>query len=252
MYLSINIWLWFLGIWVASRVTLSVLSRSRGLIRGIVNILFFFGVFVHEFSHLMFCFIFRVPTNGMKFQFIDREEGVVKPQGAVNVSEFSRMSMMQALMVGIAPLFVSTFLFMGCLDVIFTFETTFEVQIFIVIFAISLVLTAAPSWVDISNIFEAAAGEPLQSFLQFIYVVISLFISITILDLSDLILPIEVLYYVSYFALTIIIYSIIILLIRMIRASFRHVFPSDNHSSKQIQRKRHKPKKPPKHEEGSW
>lgn len=252
MYLSISIWLWFLGIWVVSEITLAVVRRSRGLISGIVHILFFLGVFVHEFSHLMFCFIFRVPTNGMKFQFKDRNSGMVNPAGGVYLAEFSRMSMMQALMVGIAPLFVSTFLFMGCLDVIFTFETTFEVQLFVLIFAISLVLTAAPSRVDISNIFKAAAGDPLQSFLQFLYVAASLLFSITILDLSGIILPLEVLYYVAYFVLTIIMYSIIIFLIRVIRAIFRHVFPSGNYSSKQITRKRHRPKKPPKHEEGSW
>ena len=252
MYLSINIWLWFLGIWVVSEITLSVVRRSRGLISGIVHILFFLGVFVHEFSHLMFCFIFRVPTNGMKFQFKDRNSGMVNPAGGVYLAEFSRMSMMQALMVGIAPLFVSTFLFMGCLDVIFTFETTFEVQVFAIIFAISLVLTAAPSRVDISNIFRAAAGEPLQSFLQFLYVVVSLMISLYVVDLSGIILPLEVLYYLSYFTLTIIIYSIIILLSRILRATFRHFFPVDNYSSKQITRKRHRPKKPPKNERGSW
>lgn len=252
MYLSISIWLWFLGIWVVSELTLSVLGRSRGLIRGIVNIIFFLGVFVHEFSHLIFCFIFRVPTNGMKFQFIDRERGMVNPAGSVTLAEGPRISMMQALMIGIAPLFISTFLFMGCLDLIFTFETTFEVQVFVVILAISLILTAAPSRVDVSNILKAAAGDSLQSFLQFLYVVASLLISINILDLSGLVLPLEVLYYVSYFALTIIIYSIIVLLVRILRATFRLVFPADNFSSRQIQRKRHKPKKPPKHEEGSW
>ena len=252
MPLSINVWLWFLGIWVASNITKSVLSRSRGLIRVVFNILFFFGVFVHEFSHLMFCFIFRVPTNGMKFQFWDRKIGMVNPAGSVGLAEFPRMSMMQALMVGIAPLFVSTFLFMGCLDVIFTFETTFEIQVFVIILAISIFFTAAPSRTDVSIIFTSAAGDPLQSFLQFIYVVASLLISITIVDLSGIILPLEVLYYVSYFALTIIMYSIIVFLIRVIRAAFRHAFPSGNYSSKQITRKRHRPKKPPRNEEGSW
>ena len=252
MYLSISIWLWFLGIWVASRITFLAVRSSTGLIRFIVNILFFFGVFVHEFSHLMFCFIFRVPTNGMKIYFMDRERGVVSPGGYVNLAEGPRISMMQSLMIGIAPLFISTFLFMGCLDIIFTFETTLEVQIIVIILAISLVLTAAPSQVDISNIFKAAAGDPLQSFLQFLYIVASLFISIYIVDLSGIILPLEVLYYVSYFAFTIILYSIIILLVRILKATFRHIFPVDSYSSKQIQRKRHKPKKPPKHEEGSW
>ena len=252
MYLSINIWLWFLGIWLASKVTFLAVRNSRGLIQFIVNIFFFFGVFVHEFSHLMFCFIFRVPTNGMKIYFMDRERGVVNPGGYVNLAEGPRISMMQSLMIGIAPLFISTFLFMGCLDIIFTFETTFEVQIFVIILAISLVLTAAPSQTDVSNILKAAAGDPVQSFLQFLYVVASLMISIYLVDLSGILLPLEVFYYVSYFALTIIMYSIIILIVRMIRASFRHVFPADNYSSKQIQRKRHKPKKPPKHEEGSW
>ncbi|MCJ7647794.1 MAG: metalloprotease family protein [Candidatus Lokiarchaeota archaeon] len=252
MYLSINIWLWFIDIWIASRVTFLVVRSSTGLIRFIVNILFFFGVFIHEFSHLMFCFIFRVPTNGMKIYFMDRDRDVVSPGGYVNLAEGSRISMMQSLMIGIAPLFISTFLFMGCLDIIFTFESTFEVQIFVIILAISLILTAAPSQVDVSNIFTAAAGDPLQSFLQFLAALGSLLISINIVNLSGIILALEVLYYVSYFILTIIIYSIIILFCRMIRVIFRRVFPSDNFSSKQILRKRHKPKKPPKHEEGSW
>lgn len=252
MYLSINIWLWFIGIWAVSQIIFSILSRSRGLIRGMFNILLFFGVFVHEFSHLVFCFIFRVPTNGMRFQFIDRREDMVRPGGAVRLAEYSRMSMMQALMVGIAPLFISTFLFMGCLDVMLRFETTFEVQIFIFILAISIVFAAAPSQADISHIFRAAGEEPLQSFFQFMYVVVSLVISLFLVDLSGIILPLEVLYYVSYFTLTIIIYSIIVLLSRIIRVTYRHFIPVENYSPKQIQRKRHKPKKPPKHEEGSW
>jgi len=252
MPLSINVWLWFLGIWVASNITKSVLSRSRGLIRVVFNILFFFGVFVHEFSHLMFCFIFRVPTNGMKFQFWDRRIGMVNPAGSVYFAEGPRISMLQALMIGIAPLFVSTFLFMGCLDLIFTFKTTFEIQVIIIILAISIICTAAPSQVDVSNIFTAAAGDPLQSFLQFLVALVSLFISINIVDLSGIILPLEVLYYVSCFAFTIIIYLITILFCRIISVIFRRVFPSGNYSSKQITRKRHRPKKPPRHEEGSW
>ena len=170
----------------------------------------------------------------------------------MSVSEYHRMSMMQALMIGIAPLFISTFLFMGCLDVMLRFETTFEVQIFVFILAISIVFTAAPSQPDISYIFRAAGEEPLQSFFQFLYVVISLMISLFVVDLSGILLPLEVLYYVSYFALTIIIYLIIVLLSRIVRGTFRHFFPIENYSSKQVQRKRHKPKKPPKHEEGSW
>ncbi|MHA1191003.1 MAG: hypothetical protein ACTSP9_01750 [Promethearchaeota archaeon] len=252
MYLSINIWYWFFGIWVVSQVTFLTVRRSTGIIRFIVNILFFFGVFVHEFSHLMFCFIFRVPTNGMKIYFMDRERGVVSPNGAVSVSEFPRMSMMQAFMVGIAPLFVSTFLFMICLDIIFTFETSLEIQVIILILAISIILTAAPSRPDVSHIFTAAAGEPIQSLLQFLCVIASLLISVSIVDLSGIIFQLEVFYYMSYFIVTILIYFIFVLSLRMIRAIFRHVLPADNFSSKQTQRKRHKPKKPPKHEEGSW
>ncbi|MHA1372907.1 MAG: hypothetical protein ACTSR7_01290 [Promethearchaeota archaeon] len=252
MYLSISIWLWFLGIWIVSDIISSVLVRSRGLIRGIFNILFFFGVVIHEFSHLLFCFIFRVPSNGIRFEFIDRNRGVVSPNGAVSVSEFPRMSMMQAFMVGIAPLFVSTFLFMICLDIIFTFEITLEIQVIILILAISIILTAAPSRPDVSHLFTAAAGEPIQSLLQFLCVIASLLISVSIVDLSGIIFQLEVFYYMSYFILTILIYFIFVLSLRMIRAIFRRVFPAKNYSSKQIQRKRHKPKKPPKHEEGSW
>ena len=102
------------------------------------------------------------------------------------------------------------------------------------------------------NIISAVSGEPLQALTQTLCLIASFFISIFLVNLNGVVFPLEVLYYISYFSLTIIIYLIFILIFRGVRAITRNIFPTENYSSKLVLRKRHRPKKPPKDQEGRW
>ncbi|MFX0058443.1 MAG: hypothetical protein ACFE8J_09105, partial [Candidatus Heimdallarchaeota archaeon] len=85
-----------------------------------LHILAFIGVFIHELSHYVMCVLFGVKTQGFKVRYRSEISRKVAPHGEVGLPEFKKISFMQAVMVAIAPLFISTFLFLFCLDVIFT------------------------------------------------------------------------------------------------------------------------------------
>jgi hypothetical protein len=258
MYLAIDFWYWILGVWLVSYVVFHLYGYySRGLGRAILNVLAFFGVIVHEFSHLLVTIICGLPVEQLKIRWRHPPTNIVLPNGSVATGDFPHRSFIKGFMICFAPLLVSTFLIFGCLDIIFTIETAWYIKIATICFGVSLVLGASPSKADLSNLGYSIANDPVLGLTQASCYGLSVYIGIRFIDLSRLLLPFEFMYYILYFFSSIIIYFIIYYSLKWtgmgIRAMYRKVSHRDNSlSNRSLNRKRIKSKKHPKEKEEEW
>lgn len=257
MYLAIDFWYWVLGIWITSQLAWYLTSLARGVVRTGLNILFFFGVIVHEFSHLIVSVICGVPVERIEIKWRSPDGFAVAPHGKIATGDNPHESFMQGLMISFAPLLVSTFLFFGCIDIITIINTIFFIKIFAIFLAISLILTAAPSKQDLNVVAWAISNDTMLAFFQAACFGISLLFSITLMNFTKFQLPFEFMYYMLYFLASIVVYFILYYSLKWtgmgIHAIYRKVSRRDNSlSNRNLNRNRIKSKKHPKEKEGEW
>ena len=257
MYLAIDFWYWFITIWITSQLAWYLYSFARGLVRTGLNILFFLGVIIHEFSHLIVSLIVGIPVERIEIKWRSTDGFRVAPHGSITTADVPHESFMQGLMISFAPLLVSTFLFFGCIDIITIINTSFLIKIIAIFLAISLLLTAAPSKQDLNIIAWAISNDILLASFQAACFGISLFISITFINISEFQLPFEFLYYALYLIGSVVFYFLIYYSFkwtgRGIRFFYRKILHKDDSlSNRSLTRKRIKSKKPPKEKEGEW
>jgi hypothetical protein len=257
MYLAINFWFWVLGIWITSQLVWYLSSLVRGVVRTGLNILFFLGVIVHEFSHLIVSLICGVPVERIEIKWRGSDGFGVAPHGSIATGDVPHESFMQGLMISFAPLLVSTFLFFGCIDIITIINTSFFIKIFATFLAISLLLTAAPSKQDLNVVAWAISNDILLAFFQAACFGISLLFSITFINFSKFQLPFEFMYYMLYFLVSIIVYFVTFYSLKWTGRGIWKIYRKISHrddslSNRSLNRKRIKSKKPPKEKEGEW
>jgi hypothetical protein len=257
MYLAINFWYWVLGIWIISQMVWYLSSLTRGVVRTGLNILFFLGVIVHEFSHLIASLVCGIPVERIEIKWRSYDGFRVAPHGSITTADEPHESFMQGLMISFAPLLVSTFIFFGCIDVITIINTSFFIKIFAIFLAISLLLTAAPSKQDLNVITWAISNDTLLAFSQATCFGISLLLSITLVNFSKIQLPFEFMYYALYFLASIVVYFVLFYSLKWTRRGIWAIYRKISHrnnslSNRSLSRKRIKSKKPPKEKEGEW
>lgn len=115
------------------------------------------GIIIHELSHALMCVITNTRIRTIKL--LERSDGKsafgLNYGGRVELKDYIKLSFLQALLIGFAPIYISFWLFFFLwgqlknpgLDVLM-----FYIYIFIMI---SLVLSAAPSFADVLAIFGA-------------------------------------------------------------------------------------------------
>ena len=174
-----------------------------------LHVLAFVGVFVHEVAHYTFCVLFGVKTGKIKVKYRSEDKIRVAPHGSVSLPEFERNSFVQTFVISLAPLLVSTFLFLFCLDVIFNIETEAWVNVVAIVFCLSLLIGSEPSGQDIKVIGKTFRRDPNYSLYQIALVVASGLIVWLFVDLYFICLPFEVLYYIEYFLFVILVYFVL-------------------------------------------
>ena len=163
------------------------------------NVIAFVGVFVHEVAHYTVALILGAKPEKMSVKYRSEEKTRVAPHGSVSFPEFGRNSLLQTFAISFAPLLVSTFLFMFCLDVIFNIQVDLWVKAVTVVFCISLVIGLKPSGRDVKNIGLSFQIDPRYSAYQIFLLVLSGALIWFFVDLYIFVLPFEVLYYIAYF-----------------------------------------------------
>lgn len=172
----------------------------------IFDILMFIGVIVHEISHYTLGVLFGTKMGKISIGFHGTGDHRVAPHGSVDNPEFERNTFMQTFMISFAPLFVSTFLFMFCLDIIFHVQTEIWVKSVAVLFCFSLLIGSAPSGQDIRLVRITFNKDPRYSLFQIFLVLLSGVLVWLLVDLYFINLPFEVLYYIEYFVFLVLFY----------------------------------------------
>jgi hypothetical protein len=183
-------------------------THTPGL-KTFLHVLAFVGVFVHEVAHYTLNILFGVKTGKIKVKYRSENKGRVAPHGSVGLPEFERNSFLQTFIGSVAPLFISTFLFLFCLDIIFNLETEAWVDVVATVFCVSLFIGSEPSSQDMRLIGITFRKDPRYSFYQIALVVVSGLFVWLFVDLYLIYLPFEVLYYVEYFLFVILFYFVL-------------------------------------------
>jgi hypothetical protein len=165
----------------------------------VFDVIAFIGVIIHEVAHYTLGILFGAKMSGFRVGYRSRHKTNVAPHGSVDLPEFQRNSFIQTFVISFAPLFVSTFLFMFCLDIIFYIQTEVWIKLIAVVFCISLLIGSEPSGQDVRLVGLTFSKNPRYSLYQIFLVVLSGVIVWIFIDLYFIILPFEVLYYIEYF-----------------------------------------------------
>lgn len=173
-------------------------ARTPGY-KAFFNVIAFVGVFVHEVAHYTLATLFGVKTGKMRVKYRSEDNSRVAIHGSVHIPEIQRYSLLQIFTISFAPLLVSTFLLMFCLDMIFTIQTELWVKVVAMVFSVSLVIGSEPSGQDIKQVGYSFQRDPRYSLYQIFLLTLSGIIIWLFIDLYYLTLPFEVLYYVGYF-----------------------------------------------------
>ena len=198
--IMIELYLWFFTMLLASIVTRSWYRHiNTPGIKVAFNVIAFIGVLVHEMAHFILCNMFGVKTGKISVKYRSNNKIRVVPHGSVGVPEFERNSFIQTFVISFAPLFVSTFLFLFCLDIIFRIQIELWIKIVALLFSISLFFGSEPSGQDVRLVGLTFKRNPNYSLFQIFLIVLSGIFVWIFVDLYFISLPFEVLYYIEYF-----------------------------------------------------
>ncbi|NVM16998.1 MAG: hypothetical protein HWN80_04730 [Candidatus Lokiarchaeota archaeon] len=194
-----------LYLWLFIMLLVSIIARTfyRNAhtpgFKTIFDVIAFIGVFIHELAHYTLGILFGTKMGGFSVKYHSKTKIKVAPHGWVDSPEFERNSFIQTFVISFAPLYVSTFLFMFCLDIILHIQTLIWIKIIAGVFCVSLLIGSEPSGQDIKLIGVTFNKNPRYSLYQIFLVVLSGTIVWMFIDLYFIILPFEVLYYIEYF-----------------------------------------------------
>ncbi len=235
-----NDWYYYLMVFGISFIMHFVYRLNLGAFRVVLNILGFVGVLVHELSHYTLCKLLGVPVEHIRVRYRNRNTGLVAPHGSVRPKEYYRMSFLQALLAGISPLFISTWLIMACFDVFYISGLNEVVYLGVGFFIVSLFIGSAPSPADFRFCYYGFKRSPRYSLYQLILLTISIITIILVIIGFKIMLPIEFMQYMFQYFLVAIAYF-------LYKYSFRalsNVFQKLNHSKRfnlrLLTRKRHR------------
>lgn len=235
--LDIFFWL-FLMLLVSIGVQIWYKRAHTPGLKVFLNVLTFVGVFVHEVSHYTLCVLFGVKTGKFTVKYRSEDKIRVAPHGSVALPEFERNSFLQTFVISVAPLLVSTFLFLFCLDVIFNIETDPWVDVVAAVFCVSLFIGSEPSGQDMKVIGKTFRKDPRYSFFQIALIVASGAIVWFFVDLYFISLPFEVLYYIEFFFFVVLIYFLLRIVILVFVSIFRTFIKPKSPSVRQLTRKK--------------
>jgi len=178
--------------------TLYGLAHTPGY-KLVFNAIAFVGVFIHEVAHYTMAILLGAKPGKFRVKFRSEIGEGVAPHGSIENPESERNSVLQTFAVAFAPMLVSTFLFMFCLDIIFNIQTELLVKVVAVVFAGSLLIGLEPSGQDVKVVGYSFKNDPRYSVYQISLLIFSGVLIWVFVDLYFFILPFEVLYYIAYF-----------------------------------------------------
>jgi len=133
------------------------------------------GIIFHELCHLFMCFITHTPVRKVSLiRKIDSEnDRTHKYYGEVKIGD-TRISFLQALIVGFAPLYISFWLFFFLLDQLCNTQVNPWVFVLYIFIMVSISLSAAPSFADLRLIPTAFQNDISHSLYQIMLIILAI------------------------------------------------------------------------------
>ncbi len=238
-----NDWCYYLLVFGISTIMLFVYRLNLGPFLVVFNILGFVGIIVHELSHYTLCKLLGVPVEHIRVKYRSRITGVVAPHGRVRPKEYYRISFLQAFVVAVSPLFISTWLIIACFDVFNIYGLNELVYIGVGFLIVSLFIGSAPSHADFRFFYNAFKLSPIYSLYQLFLLAISILTIVLSIKGFKILLPIEFMQYIFQFFLVGIAYFLYKYSFRALNNLYRKLNHSKRLNLKLLTRKRHRPVK---------
>lgn len=236
----LDMFFWFILLWIISLICWELYRRSSSFIRGILNVFSFIGVLIHEVGHALMCLLFGVPIVSFSVRF--HYGGEISPRGHVRLKDPERISFLQGIMITFGPLFLSTWVFLLCLDFIWIQGVSAITGLILLGIMVSVAIGASPSRPDLNMLIRSYRNDPANSTYQLILLFLSFIIVNFLIDFSAILnLPMELLYYIIAFFTTIVGYFVLRFSIRAIGYIITKIFHISITRAKSLTRKRHHP-----------
>jgi len=156
-------------------ISFILLKHSPYPLDKLIRVLAALGIIIHELSHGLMCLLTNTRIKSMNL-LVRSNEGSrfgLKYGGKVELKDYIKLTFLQALLIGFAPVYISFWLFFFMweqlknpnLDVLM-----FYIYLFVMI---SLVLSAAPSFADLLAVFGALHFDWRYSLYQIVLVLLS-------------------------------------------------------------------------------
>ena len=136
------------------------------------------GIVIHELCHFLMCIITNAPIKSVKLleriKFYGEQGKKYGYRGSVTINTDKKLTFLQALFIGFAPLIFSFWLFFFLLELILTAVLEAYIVIIFMFIMVSIVLAASPSAADILNIPKAFQDNAKYSCYQILLLIISI------------------------------------------------------------------------------
>jgi hypothetical protein len=187
--------IWFFIILFSSILIRNLLlRRDTGPFKSILVRLAYIGVLVHELSHFAMSLVAGIVPRGIKVKYRSEITRMPNPHGSVNIGP--KRNFLQASLICLAPLYISTWLIFWSLAIAFNALYTPLIRILAGFFCFSLFTGAAPSNPDFKIIFRSFQKDPSHSMYQISLVSLSVLLNWVILTFYQITFMLDVYYYV--------------------------------------------------------
>ena len=136
------------------------------------------GIIIHELCHVMMSIITNAPVKSVKLlekvKYNEKKGNQFGFRGSVTINMEKGLTFLQALLISLAPLILSFWLFFFLWDLILTDIFDIFGVIIIIFLMVSIVLAAAPSAADILCVPYAFQKNPKYSCYQILLLVLSI------------------------------------------------------------------------------
>ncbi len=204
--------------------------------------LFYVGVIIHELAHYLMCKIVGVETRGIRIAWRSQGTGERNPHGAVGTHP---PSFVQAIFIGLAPLYVGTWLIFLTLATALNSDFNIYIRVISGLICFSILAAAAPSSQDFNNIPAAFSDSPANSWYQVLLLFLSGVTMWIILINIQVVFLLDVFFYLTFIAIYFMFKFSFIGIKKIILSLKSRNFKNPRESKiRPFLRRRYKPKKP--------